>query len=556
MPQKKNPDVAELVRGKTGRLYGNLQAVLVTMKGLPLTYNSDMQEDKEPLFDTVDTLEAVLRVVPPMLATLRFHVDRMREMAGAQYSTATDLADYLVRKGLPFRLAHEVVGKAVRYGLAHGLELADVPLAELQRLSPLIEADVFHGHHRGGLTPRARRHRRNGARRSAPADRAGPGAHRAGQCPVRSRARLLLALGLLGLTLASCGKRGPPVAPERRLPAAPAALEAFIDENAILVTWSNPTGRMDGSRLRDLVQVKLYRREEVDGGPMKPAMLSGGRIVGYDEIAAISLGAPAPATVDGDSVKWIDDDALVSGRRYVYVVTAIDSLGRSSAPSERRSITFLSAPKPPTGVEATAASRQVTLHWTAPTEFADGTPVAGDVRYIVLRGVGAEGPLAILTAQPIAGTSYTDAGLTNDTEYRYSVRSVRIDPRAVAGGVASEIVRATPIETARPAPPRNLVAVPTPDAVRLAWSASPGAERGALRHLSGHRRRRVHPGRQRAGHQHDLRRPRRAARHHLPLRGHGSSTTPARPTRASAPTRCPSRFHECRRGPRASSVPA
>ncbi len=472
MPQKKNPDVAELVRGKTGRLYGNLQAVLVTMKGLPLTYNSDMQEDKEPLFDTVDTLEAVLRVVPPMLATLRFHVDRMREMAGAQYSTATDLADYLVRKGLPFRLAHEVVGKAVRYGLAHGRELADVPLSELQRLSPLIEADVFHAitveaslrarAAIGGTAPDAVRRQIERARELIDA----------GQRPVRSRARLLLALGLLGLALASCGKRGPPVAPERRLPAAPAALEAFIDENAILVTWSNPTGRMDGSRLRDLVQVKLYRREEVDGGPMKPAMLSGGRIVGYDEIAAISLGAPAPATVDGDSVKWIDDDALVSGRRYVYVVTAIDSLGRSSAPSERRSITFLSAPKPPTGVEATAASRQVTLHWTAPTEFADGTPVAGDVRYIVMRGVGAEGPLAILTAQPIAGTSYTDAGLTNDTEYRYSVRSVRIDPRAVAGGVASEIVRATPIETARPAPPRNLVAVPTPDAVRLAWSAS------------------------------------------------------------------------------------
>ncbi len=143
MPQKKNPDVAELIRGKTGRLYGNLQAVLVTMKGLPLTYNSDMQEDKEPLFDTVDTLEAVLRVVPPMLTTLRFQVERMRAVAGAQYSTATDLADYLVRKGMPFRLAHEVVGKAVRHGLAHDQELAEVPLDELKRLSPLIEADVF-----------------------------------------------------------------------------------------------------------------------------------------------------------------------------------------------------------------------------------------------------------------------------------------------------------------------------------------------------------------------------------------------------------------------------
>jgi argininosuccinate lyase len=143
MPQKKNPDVAELIRGKTGRLYGNAVAVMVTMKGLPLTYNSDMQEDKEPLFDTVDTLEAILRVVPPMLATLDFKVERMRQVAGAQYATATDLADYLVRKGLPFRDAHEIVGKAVRYGIAHGRELGAMTLDEFRQLSPLIEQDVY-----------------------------------------------------------------------------------------------------------------------------------------------------------------------------------------------------------------------------------------------------------------------------------------------------------------------------------------------------------------------------------------------------------------------------
>ncbi len=143
MPQKKNPDVAELIRGKTGRLYGNLAAVLTTMKGLPLTYNSDMQEDKEPLFDTVDTLGAVLRVLPPMLASLTFCVERMREAAGAHYATATDLADYLVRKGLPFRAAHEVVGKVVRHGLTRGKELVELTLAELRQFSPLIERDVF-----------------------------------------------------------------------------------------------------------------------------------------------------------------------------------------------------------------------------------------------------------------------------------------------------------------------------------------------------------------------------------------------------------------------------
>ena len=136
MPQKKNPDVAELIRGKTGRLYGNLTAALVVMKGLPLTYNSDMQEDKEPLFDTIDTLEAILRVVPPMLGSLTWRIERLRAAAAAHYSTATDLADYLVRKGLPFRDAHEVVGKTVRHAMAHGKELGELTLDELQSFSP------------------------------------------------------------------------------------------------------------------------------------------------------------------------------------------------------------------------------------------------------------------------------------------------------------------------------------------------------------------------------------------------------------------------------------
>jgi argininosuccinate lyase len=142
MPQKKNPDVAELIRGKSGRLYGNLVSVLTTMKGLPLTYNSDMQEDKEPLFDSVDTLDAILGVLPPLLASLTFRTDRMRAAAGEHYATATDLADYLVRKGLPFRQAHEVVGRVVRHALEAGRPLDALPLDTLRRFSPLIEADV------------------------------------------------------------------------------------------------------------------------------------------------------------------------------------------------------------------------------------------------------------------------------------------------------------------------------------------------------------------------------------------------------------------------------
>ncbi|MGH7326682.1 MAG: argininosuccinate lyase [Candidatus Rokuibacteriota bacterium] len=142
MPQKKNPDVAELIRGKSGRLTGNLVSVLTTMKGLPLAYNADMQEDKEPFFDSVDALEAILGVLPPMLASLTFRLDRMRQAAGEQFATATDVADYLVRKGLPFRDAHEVVGRVVRWALDAGKTLETVSLEELRRFSDRFASDV------------------------------------------------------------------------------------------------------------------------------------------------------------------------------------------------------------------------------------------------------------------------------------------------------------------------------------------------------------------------------------------------------------------------------
>jgi argininosuccinate lyase len=142
MPQKKNPDVAELLRGKSGRLTGNLVALLTTMKGLPLAYNSDLQEDKEPFFDSVDTVEAMLAVLPPMIRSLTFNTARMREAATASFAMATDLADYLVRKGLPFREAHEVVGQVVRLALDAGRGLAEITADELRRFSPLFEADV------------------------------------------------------------------------------------------------------------------------------------------------------------------------------------------------------------------------------------------------------------------------------------------------------------------------------------------------------------------------------------------------------------------------------
>ena len=143
MPQKKNPDVPELVRGKTGRVNGHLVALLTLMKSQPLAYNKDNQEDKEPLFDSIATVLDCLRAFGDMVPHIAPNAERMRAAASAGFATATDLADYLVRRGLPFRDAHEVVGKAVALGVEQECDLADMPLATLQRFSALIEEDVF-----------------------------------------------------------------------------------------------------------------------------------------------------------------------------------------------------------------------------------------------------------------------------------------------------------------------------------------------------------------------------------------------------------------------------
>ena len=143
MPQKKNPDIAELVRGKTGRVYGHLQAMLVTAKGLPLTYNKDLQEDKEGFFDAVDTIKFSLAVYCDMILTMTVNVDKMQQAVSKDFSNATDLADYLVRKGLPFRQAHEVVGKCVAYAIMNDKFLPEITLEEYKEFSDLFEEDLL-----------------------------------------------------------------------------------------------------------------------------------------------------------------------------------------------------------------------------------------------------------------------------------------------------------------------------------------------------------------------------------------------------------------------------
>ncbi|MBQ7036440.1 MAG: argininosuccinate lyase [Clostridia bacterium] len=143
MPQKKNPDVAELIRGKSGRVFGDLMGLLTVMKGLPLAYNKDMQEDKEQIFDAVDTVLLCLPVFTNMLSTMKIREDVMYRGAGGGFTNATDAADYLVKKGLPFREAHEILGKLVFYSIEKGCALSDLSLEEYKQVSPVFEEDIY-----------------------------------------------------------------------------------------------------------------------------------------------------------------------------------------------------------------------------------------------------------------------------------------------------------------------------------------------------------------------------------------------------------------------------
>ena len=143
MPQKKNPDIAELVRGKTGRVYGALNALLTTMKGIPLAYNKDMQEDKEWAFDAMDTAKGCITLFAGMLKTMQFNKDRMEESAKHGFTNATDAADYLVNHGVPFRDAHGIVGKLVLTCIEKKIPLDALPLEEYKKISPVFEEDIY-----------------------------------------------------------------------------------------------------------------------------------------------------------------------------------------------------------------------------------------------------------------------------------------------------------------------------------------------------------------------------------------------------------------------------
>jgi hypothetical protein len=285
--------------------------------------------------------------------------------------------------------------------------------------------------------------------------------------------RRLALLGLIALALLACGKKGPPVAPERRIPATVSGLSATVEGRAIHLEWSNPSSRADGSRMKDLTALRVYRREEAGHGEPKPAMLSWGKVVGYDEIATIRMAEPAPAQVESGRVKWTDSQGLRFGQRYVYVVIAADSIGRSSGPSERQVVTFHAAPLAPQNLRVVPGEREARLTWSPPAGLVDGGTLPPGVTYQLLRSESQGGPFHPVTTTPINSTAFTDSGLRNEQTYSYAVRAVRSEATGSARSEPSTIVAATPVDLTPPSPPKNLVAVPSEAAIRLAWDPSP-----------------------------------------------------------------------------------
>lgn len=289
------------------------------------------------------------------------------------------------------------------------------------------------------------------------------------------------------LVLVACGKVGPPVPPEVRLPQAVTDLTASVGDGGVQLAWSNPTRRADNSRLRDLGVVRVFRHESAAGAEPRPAMLSRGRIAGYTEVGTIPL-APAPpgsrtqpaggqtAIVDGNRVTFQDRQDLAYGRRYSYVVVTEDAQGRASPPSRRVMVAFIAPPEAPARLAAVPGENQVRLRWERPAKLADGSPAEGPVLYEVLRAPDATAPLTVVSPAPIDATEAVDAGLQNDRTYHYAVRALRRDGETTARGPATDRVAATPVDMTPPLSPSGLVAAVAGSTTRLSWAASPSPD--------------------------------------------------------------------------------
>lgn len=283
----------------------------------------------------------------------------------------------------------------------------------------------------------------------------------------------------LALALGACGRAGPPVAPETRLPQPVTDLHGEVQGGAIELSWTNPTRRVDNTRLRDLRVARVFRAEDSGEGEPRLALLSRGRIAGYTELAIIRFGpsapepAPGSAVIQGHQVRLADREGLTFGRRYSYVVVTEDASGRVSSPSARISLTLIVSPEAPLGLRADAGENAARLRWRPPERLADGSPLTGELTYDVLRAPAADAPLEVVTPAPLATTELLDRSLENDRTYYYSVRARRHQAGVTALGPPSARVAVTPRDFTPPSTPTELIATPAADGVRLSWRASP-----------------------------------------------------------------------------------
>lgn len=287
---------------------------------------------------------------------------------------------------------------------------------------------------------------------------------------------LAACLGLAALALVACGKKTPPVAPEVRAPQAVADLEGAVHGSVIELAWTPPGRRADNTRLRDLALMRIFRVEDDGSGEPKAAMLVGGRIAGYAEVASIRPAEPAPAVVRGSRLVLADGQGLAYGRRYTYVVVAGDAQGRIGRPSARISVTYVPAAEPPGNLLAEAGERAARLRWEAPTRLIDGSAPTEPLAYEVLRAPAVDAELAPVTRSPIAERAWTDRDLENDRTYSYAVRAVRVVSGTTAYSAPSPRVAVTPRDLTPPSPPTNLAAIPSEATVRLSWTASPESD--------------------------------------------------------------------------------
>jgi hypothetical protein len=283
--------------------------------------------------------------------------------------------------------------------------------------------------------------------------------------------RALLMLALV-VALTACGRAGVPLPPERVAPAPVGDLSGVAVERGIELSWTLPTTRADEARLRDLALIHVFRAEDDGAGDPKPALVSGARVAGYAEIAAIRVAEPAPAVVSGGRMTFVDTAASRTGRRYSYVVLAEDARKHVSVPSTRLTLTRIAPPAAPGGVRATPGDREVRLEWPATTRLVDGATAEERFVYQILRAPGPDAPLEVVTQTAPGATSFVDRRLENERAYVYGLRALRVARGTVARSEVSERVTAMPVDSTPPPPPTELVAIPSVGTVRLVWIGS------------------------------------------------------------------------------------